>query len=1074
MNGKYPSPQQHHGRTARANSRYPKLGLLILLCSLIVAWSCGRGATRQSEGPLAVLLAEVRPGPGRLVDAPWLKPTPPGTQLPTNVVKAATRASSHRLEEESTEHTLRDLAVITLLAGQTDLAIAQLSRATELAPANATLWSDLAAAHLQRGVVASDPYEIFLALSAANHAVHCDPTLITARFNRALALEQLSLRERAKAEWRLVMDLEHDPAWAREAQGHATALDQPTSIPDWKRTASTVETWAAQGKTGLVRSAVAGSQQRFREYLEGKLLAEWAVAKIKRREIEAARKLATARAIADALVATGGDRMAADTIYKIEQLRATNPAGLRQLVAGFIAYSEGLKLAEKDRSARALASFQTARRLLAGQRSPFAQWAAYQIARCHYQLANYRQAWVQAQKLTQVQANKTYNALRGRSFSLTGLIDGNEGRPAAAIIAYEKAAASFREAQETPLVARANGIIATALFTLGQYKEAWRRLYPALIEPSTFGMSEIRGGLYIDAAAMAQEQGETEIALWFQDEVLRNLQGGDINMLCMRASLLAMLGRQTEALKDLAKARSLLEKIPDPKLRRSLEGDLLWAEAELAVTNSPRQAIAKLNEAIPIFRATSYRYRLGHALYLRAQAERALAQNDTAEQDLAAAIAESERQREMITAAGDRISYLDRQKELFDTMITFQLEQRKRPDTALRFSEQAKARVLWDWILTRPAQRAVPASLQQATAPLDLPSVQRSLPEGTLLVEYAVLPRKTVLWILRHQGEPQWQTAEIGAEALGDLVQRFRRALVDHRSAEVTEISQRLYNVLIRPVAGKMAPGEKLVLIPDGPLHVLPFPLLRNRQSGRYLIQDHACLLAPSARVLAASIQRDATLARRPERRALVVAAPDFDLTIDPTLLPLRSGETDASIARIFSGSQVLQGQAATREAFLRASGGFEILHFGGHSVINADFPLLSRMLFAKNTADPNRGVLYSGDILEQRFPHTRLAVLASCSTAAGRISRTEGVESLARPFLAAGVPTVIAALWDVDDQATADFFVRFYHHLAQRFDIAGALQATQIDALKQGTDPKAWGAFEVIGSGATEPDPIH
>jgi CHAT domain-containing protein len=67
-------------------------------------------------------------------------------------------------------------------------------------------------------------------------------------------------------------------------------------------------------------------------------------------------------------------------------------------------------------------------------------------------------------------------------------------------------------------------------------------------------------------------------------------------------------------------------------------------------------------------------------------------------------------------------------------------------------------------------------------------------------------------------------------------------------------------------------------------------------------------------------------------------------------------------------------------------------------------------------------------------------------------------------------VPEVVASLWDVDDPPTADFFLRFYHHLAQRFDVAGALQATQVEALEHGMDPKAWGAFEVIGGSATDP----
>lgn len=135
--------------------------------------------------------------------------------------------------------------------------------------------------------------------------------------------------------------------------------------------------------------------------------------------------------------------------------------------------------------------------------------------------------------------------------------------------------------------------------------------------------------------------------------------------------------------------------------------------------------------------------------------------------------------------------------------------------------------------------------------------------------------------------------------------------------------------------------------------------------------------------------------------------------------------------------------------------------------MVHPELPLLSQMLFAAEPGDLERGVLYSGDILHQRFRRTRLAVLASCSTAQGRLSHTEGVENLARPFLAIGIPTVVASLWNVEDVTTSDLFARFYAHLQPDFDAAAALQAVQIEAIEHGRgemrEVRSWGAFEVI-----------
>jgi CHAT domain-containing protein len=985
------------------------------------------------------------------------------------------------LEGKLTAETLQDDAVVNLLAGEFDQAIAELSKATELAPSNATVWSDLAAAHLQRSVSVSDPYEIVLALASANQAVRRNPYLLAGRFNRSVALERLSLRDQAAAEWRFVARLERDPLWAHEARTHAVALARQAVPRNWQRELSSAREAVDQGEPEKVRTVVAGSQQSFREYLEEKLLGEWAMAEREHRELDAAKALVIAQAIADALVAAGGDRMAADTITQIERTRASDAVGFRRLVAGFVAYSEGLTLAGNRLFPRALPRFEAAREVLARERNPFTHWAAYQIALCHYQNADYRQARAHLLRLTQDPASTPYKALQGRSLMLAGLIEGIEGRYAGPIVSLKAAEAAFRQVKEAPYAARASALLAAAFDILGQRKEAWRWLYPALIEPATFDKPESRISICSNASWLVQREGETEIALWFQEEAVRNARAMErpdaiVGALRQNAKLLTALGRKAEAAGNLAQARESLQEIYDPPLRRIVEGDLLLAESELAGMASPRQVIARLNEAIRIFQDTSYHYRLGHAFHQRALAEKTLGQNDAAERDLAAAIAELERQRETVASTEDRISYFDRVKEILNTMIVFQLEQRHRPDEAFRFSEQAKARVLWDWMVARPDSRPGLPALQPATPKaFDLEAVQRDLPEGTAVIEYAVLPRKTVLWVLHRRGEMRFETVAIGAEALGDLVHRLRRALLEGRSADLETLSEEAYDRLIKPAERHLAPGERLVLVPDGALHGLPFSVLRNRQTGSYLFQDHAFAVAPSARVYAAGRQRDKVLARRPGR-VLVVAAPGFDRDVDASLLALSAGDTEASIARIFPGSQVLREGGATREAFLRAADDFEMLYFGGHSVVNVDFPLLSQMLFAKDPADPTRGVLYSGDVLRQRFPRTRLVVLASCGTALGKTSRTEGVENLARPFLAAGVPTVVASLWNVDDKVTADFFVRFYRHLNQRFDVAEALRATQIESLKYGSGlaarPRAWGAFEVIGGGVEDANP--
>ena len=1059
-----PSSEHLYGRTTGAFSHLLAWSLLGLAVICFLAFGCRREAMEGSD-PAAALLGTVRPGEGRLAGAPWLVSTP-GARPQQAVFRRASRAAARALEEKVTTDTLRADAVVKLLGGEVDAAIDQLSRSTDLAPLNATLWSDLAAAHLQRSEVASDPYEIVRALAAANRAVRLNPALVASRFNRALALERLSLGHQAALEWQLVDQMERDPLWAREARTRAQALRQ-RNPPDWERELAKLREAVQQKKPDRIRAIVAGAPQRFREHLEEKALAAWVKAESDHREPEAAAELAVAEAIGDVLVALGGDRMAADTIAHIEQTRASDIERFQRLVNGFLTYFEGLDLTARNQFSPALPYFQEAHQALAREYSPFAYWALYRIALCHYQAAEYRQAIAISSVLAERLAGSPYKALQGRSLSLIGLIHGIEGSYATAISLLDSAKAAFQAVKEAPNAAKADATLSTIFDTVGQRREAWSRIYSALTTPTTFE-AEIRFFTCVQASWLARREDETEIALWFQEEVIRNAPALGkpqilIGALRQNATLLAALGKHKEASAELARARQALPEISDPPIRQSVEGDLLLAESEVAGTRSPHLAIAKLDEAIRIFRKTFYHRQLGYAFYQRALAHKALGRHEDAERDLSSAIAELEQQREG-ASVGDRISYFDRVKEVFDTMIELQLEQRRQAGEALRFSEQAKARVLWDWIVTAPVQETDLSRLKPSQ-PVDLQRIQRDLPEGTAVIEYAVLPTKVIVWVFRREGALQHATVEIGERDLDHFVQRFRRALLEKRSQDFEAISEEAYTLLIRPVAHHLAPGERLVLIPDGALHLLPFSLLRNGRTREYLIQERVLTTAPSARVYVASRRRELSLTEGPGQ-VLVVADPDFDRDIDPTLLPLQAGDTEASIAQIFPGSRVLRGPAATREAFLQASGEFEILHFGGHSVVNVNFPLLSQMLFAKAPGDPARGVLYSGDVLRQRFPRIRLAVLASCGTALGKVSRTEGVQNLARPFLAAGVPTVVAALWDVDDQTTADFFVRFYQNLKQRpLDVAGALQATQIESIGRGADPRVWGAFEVIGT---------
>jgi CHAT domain-containing protein len=109
---------------------------------------------------------------------------------------------------------------------------------------------------------------------------------------------------------------------------------------------------------------------------------------------------------------------------------------------------------------------------------------------------------------------------------------------------------------------------------------------------------------------------------------------------------------------------------------------------------------------------------------------------------------------------------------------------------------------------------------------------------------------------------------------------------------------------------------------------------------------------------------------------------------------------------------------------------------------------------------------LTASEIRDLSFPRTELVYLGACQSGVGAVS-TEGVQSLARAFLAAGVPRVVSSLWDVDDADATRFSLRFYEALLRGKSAEEALRDAQLAALADKVSSlRHWAGFQVSGGG--------
>jgi CHAT domain-containing protein len=377
----------------------------------------------------------------------------------------------------------------------------------------------------------------------------------------------------------------------------------------------------------------------------------------------------------------------------------------------------------------------------------------------------------------------------------------------------------------------------------------------------------------------------------------------------------------------------------------------------------------------------------------------------------------------------------------------------------LEFAERARARDLLDALAG-----SVPHEVGAGT-PLTPEAIRHRLGPDSALVYYFVLPDRVLTWVITSRSVQSMQQV-MRASEIESLAGILRASVHSPGSSSFRTGSERLYEVLIRPIKPHLQLGETLVFIPAGALQALPFAALRDRRSRQFLVEQHPVAIAPSGSIFVRSTER---------LRNSSSGHPSLLVFGNPKLrgeagLPsrLRAAEAEAiQIASLYGDADLRSGATATKGLFLTLAGRHEVVHFAGHAIADTEIPFASRLLLASD--DPkDSGVLRADEIANRRFPKTRLAVLAACSTGVGIADRLEGSLSLAWSFLAAGVPSVVISLWDVEDRPSQHLFVNLHRALTAGKDFPVALQEAQLLLLHSGDasldSPASWGGFEVIG----------
>jgi CHAT domain-containing protein len=414
-------------------------------------------------------------------------------------------------------------------------------------------------------------------------------------------------------------------------------------------------------------------------------------------------------------------------------------------------------------------------------------------------------------------------------------------------------------------------------------------------------------------------------------------------------------------------------------------------------------------------------------------------------------------------------------------------------------------------------------------ASLSLKEIQlQALDDDTLMLEYALGAERSFLWAVTNGSIASFELP--GRDEIETAARRvYELMTVSHKRQHKREselAAAELSRMLLGQVADRLE-RKRLLIVADGALQYIPFSMLPKPQSGRGgeregrrksdaskirnpppftpLIAEHEIVSLPSASVLPV-LRSELTGRRRAERIVAAISDPVFNRN-DPrvkseTALKL-SGTIPGGLSNLITdparsagdtGKEGFERLPYTRqeaEAIIEVSGSrqslkaldfeasratvenggldqYRIVHFATHGLLNSRHPELSGVVLSlvDEQGRPQDGFLRAHEIYNLKL-NADLVVLSACRTALGKEIKSEGLIGLTRGFMYAGASAVVATLWDVRDEATAELMKRFYRGmLKEGMSPAAALRAAQVSMWKEKRweAPYFWAGFMLQG----------
>lgn len=375
--------------------------------------------------------------------------------------------------------------------------------------------------------------------------------------------------------------------------------------------------------------------------------------------------------------------------------------------------------------------------------------------------------------------------------------------------------------------------------------------------------------------------------------------------------------------------------------------------------------------------------------------------------------------------------------------------------------------------------------------------IQDLLDPQTLLLEYFILEDSTYLFTIS-KDQIDIISIPCAKTKLNEYINGLRMSLSDYELIDkspkaayilYTRSAEWLYQELLKK-ALENKQVENLIIVTDGALGHIPFEVFLTKPAPQkgvnyknlaYLVKDYNISYSYSASLWKENLKQSAAALQSLSNQQVLAFAASypksqhslFNLRSESICnirgaledLPAAAKEVKA-LSKIFKG-QFLTGKNASEANFKKLAPEYSVIHLAMHGVSNEAAPILSSLAFSEDYEAIEDNFLQAYEIAQLPLK-ANLVVLSACETGYGKFQQGEGVISLARSFMYAGVPSLVVSLWQVNDQATAIIMRSFYQNLAKGMSKSMALRQAKLSYLDLfegiAVHPALWSAFIQVG----------